>query len=79
MSDTTKTTVYLSADEYRRLKQLAIAEGRKAAELVREAVAEYMTARSSRKPPASIGAGHSGRKDLGERAEDMLKGFGERQ
>ena len=38
---TIKTTVYLNAADYRKLKSLAADEGRAAAELVREAVAEY--------------------------------------
>jgi predicted transcriptional regulator len=42
MSESTKTTVYLDADDYRCLKALARAQGGSAAELVREAVAEYV-------------------------------------
>ncbi len=71
-----RTTVYLDAAEYRRLKALARAEGRSAAELLREAVAEYTARRSARLRPRSLGAGGSGRNDLSESAEDLLSGMG---
>lgn len=77
MSDPTKTTVYLTAGDYRRLKQLAHRQGVPAAKLVREAVAEYVRKRTRRLRPRSIGMGHSGRGDIGERAEEFLKGMGE--
>lgn len=73
---TTRTTVYLDAAEYRRLKALARAEGRTAAELIREAVAEYAGRRAAGGLPRSLGAAHSGRGDLSERAEDLLAGLG---
>lgn len=73
---TRKTTVYLDAEAYRRLKQLAREQGRPAAELVREAVAEYAERHGSRSRPRSIGSMRSGLGDLAERAEDRLEGFG---
>ena len=73
---TIKTTVYLNAADYRKLKSLAADEGRSAAELVREAVAEY-TARATELPwPRSIGIMDSGIPDLAERYEEMMDGFG---
>ena len=77
MSKPTKTTVYLDADDYRRLQRLAREEHRTAAELVREAVSEYARRRAPARRPRSLGAGHSGRKDLGSRAESLLGGMGE--
>lgn len=77
MSDVTKTTVYLPVAEYRRLKQVARKQKRPAAELVREAVAEYVRRRTRRLRPRSIGAFRSGIRDLGERAEELLEGLGE--
>jgi predicted transcriptional regulator len=77
MTDTTKTTVYLDADDYRRLKAIARAEGKTTAEVVREAVAAYARAARGTAVPASVGAGRSGRTDLSERAEDLLAGLGE--
>lgn len=75
---TRKTTVYLDADAYRRLKRLAREQGRPAAELVREAVSEYAERHGGRRWPRSIGSVRSGRGDLSERAESYLEeGFGE--
>jgi hypothetical protein len=78
MNGATKTTVYLDADDYLRLKRIARREGRKTAELVREAVAEYARKRG-RAAPRSVGAGRSGKGDLSERAEALLRGLGRRR
>ena len=75
MSNGTRTTVYLDRDDYIRLKQLARRDGRKTAELVREAVAEYAR-KHGRGAARSIGAGRSGSGDLSERAEELLRGMG---
>jgi len=70
-----KTTVYLDSDDYARLKAIARAEGKPPASLVRQAVAEF-AARYGKKPKShSLGSGHSGRGDLSERTEDLLKGL----
>lgn len=74
---TIKTTVYLSASDYRRLKSLAADEGRSAAELVREAVAEYAARATEREWPRSFGMGDSGDPHFAENYEDHLDGFGE--
>jgi predicted transcriptional regulator len=74
-----KTTVYLDATDYRALKRMAAKSGRAPAELVREAVAEYAARHASRRRPKSIGAFASGRGDLSERAEELLKGMGRRR
>ena len=79
MPDRIKTTVYLSALEYRLLQARARGEKRPAAELVREAVAEYTARRGPRRRPRSLGAGRSGRHDLSERAEALLAGLGRRR
>lgn len=71
-----KTTVYLDAADYRRLKVLAGAEGRSTAELIRTAVAEYARRRAPRTLPASIGAGRSSDGTLSERTEEWLEGLG---
>ena len=70
-----KTTVYLDAADYRTLKRIAAKTRRPPAELVREAVAEYAARHASRRVPKSLGAFTSGRRDLSERAEDLLKGM----
>jgi len=76
MSEPSKTTIYLDPGDYRRLKALAKTQGRSAAELVREAVAEYAARHAPPVLPTSIGAGASGRGDVSERAEAMLDGMG---
>ena len=73
-----KTTVYLTGADYRRLQALARAQRRPAAELVREAVAEYAARETKGRRPSSLGAGRSGRRDFSERAEALLTGFGRR-
>jgi len=44
--------------------------------LIREAVAEYNARHATRRTPRSIGRFASGRRDLSERAEDLLGGMG---
>ena len=77
MEKPTKTTVYLPAAEYRRLQALAQAEGKPAAQLIREAVAEYAARRLNVKRPRTLGAFRSGRRALSERSEELLDGMGE--
>jgi hypothetical protein len=45
--------------------------------MVREAVAEFAARHAPRRKARSVGAGHSGRRDLAGRAEELLEGFGE--
>jgi predicted transcriptional regulator len=71
-----KTTVYLDGADYRRLKRVAARRRVPPAQLVREAVAEYVSKHDARRTPRSVGAFSSKRGDLGERAEQLLKGFG---
>lgn len=74
-----RTTVYLDEAGYERLKTIARREGRAPAELVREAVAEYVERHGARGTPRSIGAGHSGRGDLSARTDALLRGFGRKR
>jgi predicted transcriptional regulator len=76
MSDTQRTTVYLSAADYRRLKALADAQGRSAAALIREAVAEYARRHAPKTRPRSIGSVRAGA-DFATRAEELLEGLGD--
>lgn len=74
---TIKTTVYLDAADYHRLKLLAERQGRSAAGMVREAVAEYARKAVPAAPrPRSVGSGRSGGKDLSERSEELLRKMG---
>ena len=75
MSESIKTTVYLDAADYRRLQAVAKAEGRSAAELVREAVALFARGRAHA-TPSSIAVGRSGRGNLSEDTELLLDGMG---
>lgn len=72
-----KTTLYLDEATYRRLKQLARATNRRPAALVREAVAEYTARHAAPRRPKSVGGFRSGRRDLGQAAEELLAGLGE--
>lgn len=76
MTDQTKTTLYLDAEDYRRLKAMAKAEGRAAADMVREAVSAYVSGHAQHSRPLSIAYGRSGRGDLSESAEQLLDGLG---
>jgi predicted transcriptional regulator len=72
-----KTTLYLREADYRRLKAIARRQKRPAAEVIREAVAEYVGGHETKRSrPRSLGAGHSGRGDLSERTEELLSGLG---
>jgi predicted transcriptional regulator len=71
-----KTTVYLDAADYRALKRIAARKKRQPAELVREAIAQYAARHEPQRRAKSVGAFASGRRDLSERAEDLLKGMG---
>jgi len=76
MRELTKTTVYLPEADYRKLKAIARKQKRTTAQLVRDAVAQYAGRAGGRRKPRSVGAGRSGRGDLSERAEELLKGIG---
>lgn len=72
-----KTTVYLDALSYRELKRLGRLRGWSTASVVREAVLEYAAKHAPRpQRPRSVGAFSSGKGNLSERAEDLLKGMG---
>lgn len=71
-----KTTIYLNSADHRRLKAMAEAANRPTAELIREAIAEYVRRHGGPARPSSLGAGRSGRGDLAERAEELLKDLG---
>lgn len=73
---TYKTTVYIGEGDYRHLKAIARAQGRPAAALVREAVAEYTARHAASVRPSSIGAWRSGRSDLAENVDSLLADMG---
>lgn len=73
---TQKTTVYLDEGDYRRLKAIGREIRLSPAALVREAVSEFARKHGRRRKILSLGAGHSGRGDVAERAEKLLEGLG---
>ena len=76
VDDKQKTTVYLDAEAYRRLKFVARESGTAPAELIRVAVGEFLAARAKRRLPRSLGAGRSRTGTLSERTDELLDGFG---
>ena len=67
-----KTTVYFDEETALSFRQLAQAQGRSQAELVRDAVMQYVR-QATRPAPKGIGAHRSGRSDISGRAEELLK------
>lgn len=78
MSRRYKTTIYLDSLQYRQLKDLAQQEGATAAEQIREAIDDYLVRRGARRVPRSLASAASGRGDLSEKAEKLLRGIGRR-
>jgi hypothetical protein len=67
-----KTTVYLDETIALRVRQLAKTKGRSQAEVIRDALETY-TRDVERPRPKGIGAYSSGRSDISERAEEILR------
>ena len=68
-----RTTIFIDEPLERDLKARAERERRPMAELVREAVREYMAHDSAAAPlPRFVGVGRSGRTDTAERHEELL-------
>lgn len=72
-----RTTIYLDAEQEIRLKLETQRQGRPMAELIREAITEYLVVTDS-KPSPGWGQFESGTTDTAERAEEILAatGFG---
>ena len=70
-----RTTVYLEEDVVVALRHRAETEKRSQAEIIREAIRRYIEdTNSSRRPPISgLGKYRSGRSDVAERAEELLR------
>lgn len=79
MTELTKTTVYLLDADYRRVRAIARKQNRKTAQIVRDAIAEYVRRHDASTKPRSLGAGLSGRGDVSERSEELLSGMGRRR
>ena len=72
-----RTTVFADDDVLRHLREIAKRENLSVSEVTRKALHEYVKRRRPRRSRLSlIGIGRSGRKDVAERAEELLdKGF----
>lgn len=68
-----KTTVYLEPEVVLALRQLATAQHRPQAEIIREAILAYTGKSGSRPRPKGIGAYNSGRTNISERAEKLMR------
>lgn len=73
-----RTTVFADEDVLRKLREIAKRESTSISEVTRKALADYVSRRRPRRSRLSlVGVGRSGRKDVAERAEELLgKGFG---
>jgi hypothetical protein len=71
-----KTTVYLDADLKRALRRAARATGRSEAELIREGIGTVVGTHRIAEPRLPLFT--SGQRDLAERVDELLDGFGER-
>jgi hypothetical protein len=71
-----KTTVYLPGELKDALRRAAAASGRSEAELIREGVG--LVVGTHRVAEARLPLFESGRPDLAERVDELLRGFGER-
>jgi hypothetical protein len=67
-----KTTLYLEESTVHALKELASEEGRSQEEVIREALLTYKS-QQTRPTPKGIGEYRSGRSDVSENAEDLLR------
>jgi metal-responsive CopG/Arc/MetJ family transcriptional regulator len=73
-----RTTVFADEDVLKKLREIAKRENTTVSEVTRKALNEYVSRRRPMRSRLSlIGIGRSGRKDIAERAEELLgKGFG---
>jgi hypothetical protein len=73
-----RTTIFADDDVLDALSAIARRRGTTLAEVTREALTAYVTRRRRvRKPLSFTGIGRSGRSDVAERAEELLReGFG---
>jgi metal-responsive CopG/Arc/MetJ family transcriptional regulator len=73
-----RTTVFADEDVLRKLREIARRENSSVSEVTRKALTEYVSRRRPKRSRLSlVGIGRSGRKDVAERSEELLrKGFG---
>jgi predicted CopG family antitoxin len=73
-----RTTILADEDVLRRLREIAKRENLTLSDVIRAALDRYVSRHGPKRPRLSlIGIGRSGRRDVAEHAEDLLrKGFG---
>jgi len=67
-----KTTLYLEEETVHVLEEIASEEGRSQGEIIRAALLSYKS-QQTRPVPRGIGIYRSGRADVSERAEELLR------
>lgn len=68
-----KTTVYMDSEVALTLRQLAAVQRRSQAEIIRDAILAYTSKTAVRPRPKGVGAYQSGRSDISERAEELMR------
>jgi predicted CopG family antitoxin len=73
-----RTTVFADEEVFRKLREIAKRENSSISEVARKALVAYVSRRRPRRSRLSlVGIGKSGRKDVAERSEELLrKSFG---
>ena len=72
-----KTTLYLPDDLKQRVENVARVEKRSEADVIRDAIAAAVTARSAPEPRLPLPGVKLRNPSVAERAEELLEGFGE--
>ncbi len=73
-----RTTVFADEEVLRKLREIAKRDSVSLSDVIRRALDRYVTRHASKRSSLSlVGIGRSGRRDVAERAEELLeKGFG---
>jgi hypothetical protein len=68
-----RTTIFANEDMLRALRQIAQREGLSMAEVIRQALDQFIAKQQGgNKLPSFLGIGRSGRRDIAERCEELL-------
>ena len=71
-----KTTIYLPADLKRRIEKTSKRQKRSEAEVIRDAVSQYVEEQPLPEPRIPLVAKGLGAPDIAERVDELLDGFG---
>jgi metal-responsive CopG/Arc/MetJ family transcriptional regulator len=68
-----RTTIFADDEMLSSLRQIAQQEGLSVAEIIRQALNKFIAERQGvRRLPSVLGIGHSGRRDIADRCEELL-------